>query len=63
MPQYVVNLAVSADAGGGVGWLEGYDPAEMNFDAFLAGIDRMVMGAATYRQVLSFGVWRYGDTP
>lgn len=63
-PELIASLAVSADGfvadrDGGVGFLDGFDPAALGFDAFLAGIDTVLMGRATFDQVLGFGVWPY----
>ncbi len=33
------------------------------FTAFLQGVDALVMGRATYDQVLTFDQWAYGDKP
>ncbi|HEX2857812.1 MAG TPA: dihydrofolate reductase family protein [Propionibacteriaceae bacterium] len=33
------------------------------FDAFLAGIDHVVMGRGTYEKVLTFGFWPYAPRP
>lgn len=54
-----------ADADGGIDWLselqvEGED---FGFGEFMANIDAMIMGSATYRQVVGFGDWPYGETP
>jgi dihydrofolate reductase len=63
-PEVIASLAISADgfvadAAGGVGFLDGFDPAALGFDAFLAGIDTVVMGRATFDQVQGFGAWPY----
>ncbi len=63
-PEVIASLAISADgfvadAEGGVGFLDGFDPAALGFDAFLAGIDTVVMGRATFDQVQGFGAWPY----
>lgn len=54
-----------ADSNGGVDWLAGHDPAGPepdSYDQFIAGIDTVLMGWNTYRQVteeLSPEVWPY----
>jgi dihydrofolate reductase len=63
-PEVIASLAVSADgfvadAKGSVDFLDGFDPASLGFDAFLAGIDTVVMGRATFDQVQGFGAWPY----
>jgi dihydrofolate reductase len=53
---------------GSVDWLnetqalvpEGED---LGFGAFMDTVDALVMGRKTFEQVLSFGVWPYGQTP
>ena len=66
-------VAVSLDGyvaspDGGVSWLEAFEPSTDGegpgrFEAFLVGVDCLVMGSRTYEQVLSFGEWPYGDRP
>ena len=60
MREVVLYLAVSldgylADRAGGVGWLSGPDGAwegvENSYPEFLRGVDTVVMGWNTYRQV------------
>ena len=46
---------------GDVSWLEPYPAESLGFDEFLDGIDTIVMGRASYEQVLGFGAWPYGD--
>jgi dihydrofolate reductase len=63
-PEIIASLAVSADGfvadrDGGVGFLDGFDPSSLGFDAFLAGIDTVVMGRTTFDQVQGFGAWPY----
>ena len=53
---------------GGIDWLneanacvpEGED---CGFQAFMDGVDVLVMGRKTFEQVLSFGQWPYGEIP
>lgn len=46
-------LDASGDGGGDDG----------GFTAFMASVDALVMGRATYEQVLTFDKWFYGDKP
>ncbi len=71
MRETVLYLAVSldgylADRMGGVGWLSGpggaWEGVESSYPAFLQGVDTVVMGWNTYRQIaweLSPGEWVY----
>jgi dihydrofolate reductase len=53
-----------ADASGGVGWLAPFEAAgDYGLAEFQAAVSRIVMGRATFDQVLGFGDWPYGDTP
>ena len=73
MREVVLYLAVSldgylADRAGGVGWLSGPDGAwegvENSYPEFLRGVDTVVMGWNTYRQVaeeLAPEEWLYRD--
>ena len=67
----ILYIAVSldgyiADSSGGVGWLGGEDPrydGDYGYESFFRGINTVVMGWNTYRQVdteLSPGQWPYG---
>jgi dihydrofolate reductase len=68
-----VYIAASLDGfiarpDGSVDWLndtqallpEGED---LGFGAFMDTVDTLIMGRKTFEQVLSFGVWPYGQTP
>ncbi|MFW6027662.1 MAG: dihydrofolate reductase family protein [bacterium] len=63
--KYIVYVAVSADGyiaekDGSVGWLHTYPAAVFGFDAFLARVDTVVMGRATFNQALAYGgPWPY----
>lgn len=58
---------------GDISWLEAADPAASHsparadsgavtdYDAFMAAVDTLVMGRATYEKVLTFGFWPYPD--
>jgi dihydrofolate reductase len=64
-PEVIVSLAATvdgfvADAAGGFGFLDAYDPSSLGFDAFLAGIDTIILGRTTFDQVLAHGPWPYG---
>ncbi|WP_144184887.1 dihydrofolate reductase family protein [Elioraea rosea] len=64
-PEVIASLATSADgfvaeAGGGFDFLLPYDPSALGFDAFLAGIDTVLMGRTTFEHVLAMGPWPYG---
>jgi dihydrofolate reductase len=48
-----------ADRDGGVGWLDAYQAADYGYEAFLDTVGTVIMGAATYEQVLTFGPWPY----
>ena len=53
-----------ADEEGGVGWLEEAGGGEdYGYAEFFAGVGAIAMGAATYEQLLGWGVWPYGDVP
>jgi dihydrofolate reductase len=51
---------------GEIDWLVSEDEREGEEDygyaAFMAGVDCIIMGRATFEQVLSFDEWAYGDT-
>jgi dihydrofolate reductase len=76
MPDGTITLYIAAsvdgfiaDEDGGVDWLDAYErPVEdeddpMGYEAFVADVDCLCMGATTYEQVLGFGDWPYGRTP
>ena len=44
---------------GSLDWLMRYEPAQDEYDAFIAGMDGIVMGRGTYETVLGFGEWPY----
>jgi dihydrofolate reductase len=63
----IAYVAVSLDgyiAGkdGSVGFLDSYGSDEYDFHGFMEGIGGLVMGAATYEQIVGWG-WPYGDLP
>lgn len=63
-PRCIAYIAVSADgyiadAGGGLDWLAAYDARAYGYDAFLASVGTIVMGRATYDEVLRQGAWPY----
>lgn len=65
--EVIAYVAVSLDGyiagdGGTVGFLEEFGSDEYNFHGFMDSIGALVMGSATYEQILDFG-WPYGDLP
>mgnify|MGYP005858792645 CR=1 FL=1 len=67
LPEAHVFIATSldgyiAEADGGIGWLTGLPvPAgeDHGYAAFMAGIDAVLMGRATWDKVLTFGDWPF----
>ncbi|HJU83864.1 MAG TPA: dihydrofolate reductase family protein [Holophagaceae bacterium] len=56
-PKVLLSLALSldgflADAEGGVGWLDGTMVPDMDFEGFMAQVDTVILGRATYDQAL-----------
>jgi dihydrofolate reductase len=65
--EVIAYVAVSLDgylAGddGAVDFLEQFGTDEYGYHQFFDSIDALVMGSATYEQILGFG-WPYGNTP
>jgi dihydrofolate reductase len=65
--EVVAYVALSIDGyiardDGSVDFLERFSTDEYGFHDFFDTIDALVMGSATYEQILGFG-WPYGDTP
>jgi len=65
MPGAVAYIAESLDGfiatpNGGVAWLDAFQDADYGFEGFLAGIEVLAMGRATYDLVRAFGAWPYG---
>jgi dihydrofolate reductase len=70
-----VYVGVSVDGfiarpDGDLSWLESRGAAaaeagagDLGYEAFMAGIDAVLLGRVTYEQVLGFGDWSYGDRP
>jgi len=53
-----------ADEDGGVEWLEKRgEGGDFGYDAFFSGVGALAMGAKTYEQLLSWGVWPYAEVP
>jgi dihydrofolate reductase len=52
-----------ATVDGGVDWLSEFhvEGEDFGYAKFFESVDAMVMGSATYEQVLGFGEWPYGD--
>ncbi len=49
---------------GEIDWLPTGDAGEdFGYEAFMATVDMIVMGRATFQKVLSFEEWPYGDKP
>ncbi|NQX27527.1 dihydrofolate reductase [Microbacteriaceae bacterium VKM Ac-2854] len=69
--QYYVAASLDgfiADPEGGIDWLLafGFEAYEEHYNAFLAGVGAIVMGADTYDSIFGDGggeAWPYGDTP
>ena len=62
------HLAMSLDgkiarADGSFDWLEPYPPQEFGIEAFVASIDAIVMGRATYEIERAMGEWRHPGKP
>ena len=67
-PTFRLYIAQSIDgfiasADGTIDWLEPFPASTFGFDAFIARIGAIVMGRASYEQVLTFGDWPYPDVP
>ena len=66
MSSVVLYVATSldmyiADSDGGVDWL--FHDQDYGYRKFFEGVDVVVMGRATYEQILEFGEWPYGSRP
>lgn len=64
----VAYIAASLDgfiatANGSVSWLEAFQETDYGYAEFFAGIGSLVMGRATYDQVMAFGAWPYAGKP
>lgn len=64
MAEIIVYIAHSvdgfiADRSGGLGFLQPFEGYDFGYDAFVAKIDAVVMGANTYRDCRSFPTWPY----
>ena len=62
------HLAMSLDgkiarADGSFDWLEPYPPQEFGIEDFVAGVDAIVMGRATYEIERGMGEWRHPGKP
>jgi dihydrofolate reductase len=60
----VAYIATSLDGfiattDGSVAWLEAFQATDYGYAEFASGIGTLVMGRATYDQVLAFGAWPY----
>lgn len=68
MTVFHCHIAVSLDGmiartDGSFDWLEGHPPDAFGFDDFLARVDAIVMGRATYDVVRGFHPWPYPGKP
>jgi len=66
--KFRVYIAISADGfvappDGGVGWLAPFSGEDdpYGYEAFIAGIDAIVIGRTTFDQALTFPTWPYAD--
>jgi dihydrofolate reductase len=64
-PRCAAFLAMSLDGfiarpDGAVDWLDAYDAPEEEYARFLAGVDTVLIGRATYDLVVTFPQWPYG---
>lgn len=66
MSKVVLYIAASADGyiadqDGGVDWLEAFqqEGEDYGYSAFYETVGAVIMGTATYQQVLTFGSWPY----
>ena len=48
---------------GSFGWLAPYPPEAFGFEAFMAGVDAILMGRATHDAVRAMGEWPYPGKP
>jgi dihydrofolate reductase len=48
-----------ADRDGSIAWLAPFDGVDYGYEAFVARIDALVMGAGTYRDCRAFAEWPY----
>lgn len=51
-----------ATSDGAVDWLAPYEGQDFGYKEFVADIDTVILGRATYDQVRGFGKWPYGGT-
>ncbi len=61
----ILSLAISldgfiAEADGGIGWLDGTMTPDMDFAGFMAKVDTIILGRATYDQALGLGLPKGG---
>ena len=73
MPKVSVYAGTSLDgfiarADGNIDWLNEAntlvpDGEDCGYAAFMSTVDALVMGRATFEQVITFGAWPYGATP
>ncbi len=70
MPEIILYIATSIDgfiakSDGSVDWLSVVEDknSDYGYADFYKSIDALIMGSATYEQVLTFGKWPYEDKP
>jgi dihydrofolate reductase len=66
MRDVVLYIATSLDgfiarADGSIDWLDAYAGGDFGYEGFLAGVDTLLVGGVTYRQMLTFEEWPYAD--
>lgn len=67
--EVIYYVAVSADgfiapSDGSVDWLAEFEgDGDYGYEEFYAGVDMLLLGRATYEQLLSLGVWPYSGKP
>lgn len=68
MGKVILYIAASLDGyiartDGSVDWLEAFEAAgeDYGYAELLERVGSVIMGGSTYRQVLGFGAWPYGD--
>jgi dihydrofolate reductase len=64
----VIQAAISLDgriagADGDIHWLDPFPPEAFGIDAFIAGLDAVVMGRKSYDETIGFGDWYLTQVP
>jgi dihydrofolate reductase len=52
-----------ARTNGDIDWLPHDGDDDYGYHAFMADVDALIMGRATFEKLLTFGTWPYGDKP